>query len=319
MKDAPVSATYGFARSLPAKLERLVSAGLEANHELQLSKGEKKKILRLKVQLQQLIDDGYLLEPSEVEFPATAARCWVEEVRELSYDIADFHDKLVNNCHAFKKNSHRSRWITSEISRFRTCLEKGIQRYDMYNLRESEKRQQIIITTSDDGPVLPPRQYGLEAASPVGIDETMAKIEKWLTEEGEPQLRAVAVVGLGGVGKTMLAQEIYCKIGKRFECRAFVRSSQTPDVRKLLTSILLQVRPHRTPDVSESCNLASTIKAHLQQKKYFIIIDDLWALSTWDLIHQALPDDNNCYSRILITTEVDAVAHRCCGHNSKHI
>ncbi|CAO2142847.1 unnamed protein product, partial [Urochloa humidicola] len=146
----------------------------------------------------------------------------------------------------------------------------------------------------------------------------MSRIEKWLTDEGEPQLRVVSVVGLGGVGKTTLAKELYNKLGKRFECRAFVRSSQKPDVRKLLTSILLQVRPHRTPDVSESSNLASTIKAHLFHQKYFIIIDDLWALSTWDLIHQALPDDC-CYSRILTTTEVDAVAHRCCYHNSKHI
>ncbi|CAL4991004.1 unnamed protein product [Urochloa decumbens] len=272
MEDAPVSATFGFAGSLPAKLERLVSADLEANHELQLSKGEKKKILGLKGQLQQLIDNGYLLEPSEVEFPTSAARCWVEEIRELSYDIADFHDELVNNCHAFKKNSHRSRWLTGEISRFRTCLEKAIQRYETYNLCKSEKRQQIIIaTTSDEDPVPPPQLYGLEAARPVGISDSMGKIEEWLTEEGEPRLRAVAVVGLGGVGKTTLAKEIYSKLRKDFECRAFVRSSQMPDVRKLLTSILLQVRPHGMPDVSESRNLASTIKAHLQQKKYVFL------------------------------------------------
>ncbi|CAO2150205.1 unnamed protein product [Urochloa humidicola] len=325
MEAGPVSATYGFARSLPAKLERLLSP--EAKHRLQLSQGEKKKIRLLKDKLQDL-NNKYLLDPSKVEFPASAARCWVEEVRELSYDIDDFHDKLHaalqknpggSKFATLREGLRRSRWITAEISKFRTRLEKAIQRYKTFNLHANEKLQHSIITSSDERPAPLPRLYGLEAASPVGIGDSMGKMDKWLGEDGEPRLRGVAVVGPGGVGKTTLAKEIYSKLGKDFECRAFVRSSQMPDVRKLLTSILLQVRPHRRPDVSESRNLASTIKAHLQKKKYLIIIDDLWALSTWDLIHQALPDDDSCYSRILTTTEVDAVAHRCCGHNSMHI
>jgi hypothetical protein len=49
-----------------------------------------------------------------------------------------------------------------------------------------------------------------------------------------------------------------------------------------------------------------------------IIIDDIWALSAWDIICHALPDDN-CCSRILTTTELDMVAQRCCGYNSEYI
>ncbi|CAO2145141.1 unnamed protein product [Urochloa humidicola] len=274
MEAAPVSATYGFARSLPTKLEGLLSP--PANNRLQLSQGEKEKIRLLKDKLQDL-NNNYLLDPSEVEFPASAARCWVEEVRELSYDIDDFHDELHaalqknpsgSKVATLREGLHRSRWITAEISSFNTRLEKAFQRHKTYNLHEHEKLEHsIVITCSSDERPRPPL-YGLEAASPVVIGDSMGKIERWLAEDGEPRLRGVAVVGPGGVGKTTLAKEIYSKLGKQFECRAFVRSSQMPDVRKLLTSILLQVRPHRRPDVSESRNLASTIKAHLQQKKY---------------------------------------------------
>jgi hypothetical protein len=52
--------------------------------------------------------------------------------------------------------------------------------------------------------------------------------------------------------------------------------------------------------------------------RYFIIIDDLWASLTWDIVHQAFPDDK-CCSRILITTESGVVAQRCCGFYSEHI
>ncbi|KAL6864847.1 hypothetical protein ACP4OV_015998 [Aristida adscensionis] len=336
MEPSPVSATYGVVRSLPAKLGRLVSP--EASHGVQLSKGEKRKIRLLRDTLQQVISD-YLMDPWEVEFPASAARCWVEEVRELSYDVDDFHDELLD-CLAFQAGNDprrcgklaslreglgRRRWVAGEVSRFTARLEQAIQRHTSYNLRESQKRRQgdDITTPSSSSAGLwcpPPPLHGVAqqaAARPAGVAGD-AKIEEWLTDEGERRLRVVAVVGPGGVGKTTLARELYCKLGGRFECRAFVRSPQLPDTNKLLTSILLQVRPHRPPSVSESSDLSNTIKTHLQHKKYFIIIDELWALSTWDIIHPAFPDDN-CQSRILTITEVDAVAHRCGGHRSKNM
>lgn len=52
--------------------------------------------------------------------------------------------------------------------------------------------------------------------------------------------------------------------------------------------------------------------------RYFVIIDDLWDASIWDIVHRALPDDK-CCSRVLTTTEIDIVAQRCCGHRTKHI
>ncbi|XP_062183928.1 uncharacterized protein LOC133887926 isoform X2 [Phragmites australis] len=319
MEAHPVSASQGLVRSLPAKIERLLS-----EPEQELREGEKHKILLLKDHLQHLID-GYLLEPSEVEFPASTAKCWAEEVRELSYDIDDFLDELVHANAAHKKlrgkiarllqGRSRSRWVANEVSRFRARLEEAIQRYNRYFPDRCMKRSPSSIDS--DACRLPPL-YGVEAAGLVGIESSLGKLEEWLTDQGERRLRVASIVGFAGVGKTTLAKQLYCRLGWRFDCRAFVRSSQKPDLKKLLTSILLQVRQHRPPDALESCNLASTIKAHLRNKKYFIIIDDIWASSTWGIVHQALPDDN-CFSRILTTTEVDVVAHTCCGHNSKHI
>jgi hypothetical protein len=95
----------------------------------------------------------------------------------------------------------------------------------------------------------------------------MEKLGEWLTGDGEQQLRVVSIVGLGGVGKTTLAKELYFKLGNRFECRAFVRSSKKPDMRRFLTSILLQVRRQRLPNDTELGNLTGTIRAHLQDKK----------------------------------------------------
>jgi cytidylate kinase len=94
----------------------------------------------------------------------------------------------------------------------------------------------------------------------------MEKLSEWLTGDGEPRLRVVSVVGSRGIGKTTLAKELYRRLGWQFDCRAFARLSQKPDMR-LLTSMLLQVGQHKPPDDSEFCNLTEIIRAHLQHKK----------------------------------------------------
>ncbi|PAN20074.1 hypothetical protein PAHAL_3G315800 [Panicum hallii] len=323
MIEAPVTVSLGVVLSLPAKLERLLSP--EAD-QWRLRKGEKNKIRLLKDRLQEL--DKYLVEPSNVETPASTARCWVKEVRELSYDINDFLDELAHglNSAAAQKNLRgrvaklreglsRSRWVAQETARFRARLEEAIQRHKRYNL---DKHHQSRATRIDsDEPPIPPL-YGVEAMRLVGIDSSMAKLGDWLTGDGEQQLRVMSIVGPGGVGKTAIANELYCKLGRRFECRAFARSSQKPDMRRLLTSILLQIRRQRLPDDAELGNLIGTIREHLQDKHYFIIIDDLWASSMWDVVSRALPD-GKCCSRVLFTTESDVVAQICSGQNSKYI
>ncbi|CAL4907616.1 unnamed protein product [Urochloa decumbens] len=327
MSEAPpVSVSLGVVRSLPAKLERLLS--LEADQWLRLRNGEKNKIRLLKDCLQELIDN-YLVEPSNVEAPASTARCWVKEVRELSYDIDDFLDELAHRLlpAAAQKNHRgrvarlreglsRSRWVAHETAGFRARLEEAIQRHKRYNLDKHQSR--AVRIDSDEHPIPVPPLYGVEATRLVGIDNSMKKLGDWLTGDGEQQLRVVSIVGSGGVGKTALANELYCKLKRRFECRAFVRSSQKPDMRRLLSSILLQVRRQQLPNDSELINLIGTIRAHLQDKHYFIIIDDLWASSVWDVVSRALPDDK-CCSRVLVKTESDVVAQTCSGHNSKHI
>lgn len=78
----------------------------------------------------------------------------------------------------------------------------------------------------------------------MGIDEPRDEIIERLAEGEANSLRkmkVVSVVGLGGLGKTTLARQVYDKIGKQFDCRAFVSVSQKPDMRKLLRNILTSV------------------------------------------------------------------------------
>jgi hypothetical protein len=192
------------------------------------------------------------MEPSEIEAPDSIVMCWEKEVRELLNDIDNFLDELVhslraaaaaskknNNLHGkfarFREGLRRSRWVAGEASRFRARSEEAIRRHKMYNLEKREARP--IEIDSDACPIPPLLGVKAGAARLVGIDSSMEKLSEWLTGDGEPRLRVVSVVGSGGIGKSTLAKELYRRLGWQFDCRAFARSSQKPDMRSCVISL----------------------------------------------------------------------------------
>jgi disease resistance protein RPM1 len=50
--------------------------------------------------------------------------------------------------------------------------------------------------------------------------------------------------------------------------------------------------------------------AHSCVDRYFIVIDDIWEIQTWDIIKLSIDDDNSCGGRIIVTTRKMDVATR---------
>lgn len=66
-----------------------------------------------------------------------------------------------------------------------------------------------------------------------------------LAVEGDDALnqkpKLVAIVGPGGIGKTTLANLVYKRLQRQFDCGAFVSVSHRPNKKNILSSILRQV------------------------------------------------------------------------------
>ncbi|CAN6227096.1 unnamed protein product [Urochloa humidicola] len=54
-------------------------------------------------------------------------------------------------------------------------------------------------------------------------------------------------------------------------------------------------------------DLSTKLNEHLKDKRYLIVIDDVWSLPAWEAIRVKLPE-NNCGSRIIVTTRIETVA-----------
>uniref|UniRef100_A0ACD5YCJ9 Uncharacterized protein n=2 Tax=Avena sativa TaxID=4498 RepID=A0ACD5YCJ9_AVESA len=337
MEEAPICALVDAMFRLPAKLDRLL-----ARHGHMLPRGAEDEIPLIKQDLERMI--SILEEHVDLgaEDRAMMVNCMTKEVRELSYDMEDSVDQYEHAANTsrwilsprrkkYKITRRRGKtawrlpeklkwrlWMANKIREFSVRSQEALQRYSLLNHPGGNGISSIAASTSTRCDLSFSSWHPTPYGEPVGIDASLKKIEAWLDKDGEQKLKVVSVVGSGGVGKTTLANELYRRIGGQFECRAFVRTSRKPDVRRLLISMLSQVWPHQTPHTWKVHSLISDIRTHLQDKRYLIVIDDIWDVQTWDIINRALPDGNLC-SGILITTEVEDVALKCCGYDSKYI
>jgi disease resistance protein RPM1 len=79
---------------------------------------------------------------------------------------------------------------------------------------------------------------------PVGQEVAIAAHGQWLTES-EGDVRILAIVGFGGLGKTTMGLALQRRFGEKFDSRAWVQASQKLNLASLLRGILEQVMPQQ--------------------------------------------------------------------------
>ncbi|PON63332.1 NB-ARC domain, LRR domain containing protein [Parasponia andersonii] len=148
----------------------------------------------------------------------------------------------------------------------------------------------------------------------VGIDEPKRQLVDWL-EKGSSGREVVSVAAMGGMGKTTLAKQVCntAEVKKHFKISAWITVSQSFRLGELLKDLVHQLfgeMHRRVPDGVDSMNnyqLKKLIKELLQNRRYLIVLDDVWHLYEWDALKYALPN-NNSGSRVLLTTRNSEVA-----------
>uniref|UniRef100_A0A287XKF9 Uncharacterized protein n=1 Tax=Hordeum vulgare subsp. vulgare TaxID=112509 RepID=A0A287XKF9_HORVV len=149
----------------------------------------------------------------------------------------------------------------------------------------------------------------------VGIEEPRDELIKRMADGDDcvskQQLKILSIFGFGGLGKTTLAKAVYDKIQAEFECKAFYSVGQNPNLKNVLIGILSRVDQASCANatVLDEALLIEKLRGLLANKRYIIIVDDIWDMGSWDIIKCAFID-SKCGSRVITTTRILEVAKK---------
>ncbi|TKW01809.1 hypothetical protein SEVIR_8G203100v4 [Setaria viridis] len=250
-------------------------------------------------------------------------KIWAKDLRELSYDIEDNIDtfmvrgegneqaklrgikKFIDRSVGLFRKAKVRHGIATEIRDIKLRVEEVAKRHDRYKLSNSNVAKPV--------PIDPRLLYQYDKVTElVGIEEARDEVIRILMEGNEvskQQDKIISIVGFGGLGKTTLADVVYKKLRAQFECAAFVSVSQTPDLEELLKRMFCQLVGRES---NKSSDVARELREFLENKRYFIVIDDIWYISDWKMIKHALPGDN-VGNKIITTTRNLNIAEQVGG------
>jgi len=199
---------------------------------------------------------------------------WKNQVREMAYDIEDSIDEVMrhvsqdgntagliwNIIQHFNMLRTKNR-ISNEIQQIKTRVMEVNHRHKRYKIDASISTSKYV--------AVDPRLHAIYADEDglEGTDGPRNELVELLLREDQ-RLRVVSVVGIGGLGKTTLANEVYKRIGDKFDCQAFVSVSQRPDMTKILANMFSQLGQEPPSQTSEVQNLINDLRKHLQGKRY---------------------------------------------------
>ncbi|XP_026398641.1 putative disease resistance protein RGA3 isoform X1 [Papaver somniferum] len=126
----------------------------------------------------------------------------------------------------------------------------------------------------------------------------------------EENVSAISILGMGGLGKTALAQLVYQddSLKKHFEVRAWVCVSDDFDIFKIVKNIIESITDKKCPDISNVSVLAGMLQENLKGKRYMLVLDDLWNENAedWEKLKDLLGVGAHG-SKILVTTRNNIV------------
>ncbi|XP_039130863.1 disease resistance protein RPP8-like [Dioscorea cayenensis subsp. rotundata] len=259
-------------------------------------------------------------------------KIWVNQVRDVSYDAEDVIDTYIFKIHQHRRGSHGClcfSWLTTYA-----CHPCGITiLHDLGNKIGEVKRKteeisanrfkygiQSIGATSSGSltsnntrlPLSWKQTLVVEEVDVIGFDEDVKALEQLLLAEDEGWRAVISIVGMGGLGKTTLAKKVFSNpwIKQHFVAHAWVYVSQSYRDRQLVESIANQLMVVGKVRMNESTDeeLKKMVYEHLKERRYLVVIDDIWTRGAWDNIKEVLPAEMLNGSKVLLTTRNRDVA-----------
>ncbi|XVF82121.1 hypothetical protein PTKIN_Ptkin16aG0019400 [Pterospermum kingtungense] len=176
----------------------------------------------------------------------------MDKLKDAAYDAEDLLDAIET-----EGQENEAKDFNTRLEKIVSKLEVIAKEKDILNLKEGQHLLDILLS---DG----------------------------VQRNGVP---VIAIVGMGGIGKTTLAQFLFNaeRVKGVFDLRAWVRVSEEFDVFKVTKTIYEYATLLRT-DIEDLNMLQVTLQTKLKGRRFLLVLDNIWDVrySEWDLLRGPL-------------------------------
>nr|CAB3455846.1 unnamed protein product [Digitaria exilis] len=258
------------------------------------------------------------------------AKAWLEEVRKVAYKTNDVLDEFKYEALRRKaKADGHYKALSMDVIKLFPSHNRFVFRHRMANKLQMILQEIDVLIAEMNAfrfkfrpqPPMAMQWRQTDASTPTDCVEIASKsrdqekrylVDRLLAQARSKDLTVLPIFGMGGLGKTTLAQLIYNdpEIKRHFELRLWVCVSENFDVNSLADRIVKE----NGCEASGSSALDKLQNA-VSGKRYLLVLDDVWNRdepSKWEKLKSYLQHGGSG-SSVLTTTRDEAVAKLMMG------
>lgn len=293
---------YGLAESL---IKRLASA---AFREFGGIYGVMNELERLKNTVESI--RNVLLDAEDKQEQNHAVKNWIRRLKDVLNFADNLLDEFVIEDLRHKSDVRQKKKVTKVF--YSLSPNRIAFRYKMAH--EIEKIRKIFNDVVDEMSKLNLSQNVMVVMQTdiIGRENNKKEIISLLRQHHrDHNVSLIAIVGIGGLGKTALAQLVYNdkEVENIFEKKIWVCVSKNFDVKTILKKILESLLNGKVDENLSLDNLQNNLRQNLSERKYLLVLDDIWNEShqKWIELRTYLMCGAKD-SKILVTTRSKTVA-----------
>ncbi|KAM6595075.1 hypothetical protein CsatA_002778 [Cannabis sativa] len=285
-----------------------------------LFRGKDKAILKLVEELKAKVStaDLLLIEAEEKLITDHKVRQWLDDLKDNIYNADDLVYMIETEALRKELRNKVLRYIPAPYSTFNNSIK--------LELEETLGKLNLCLEAKEHGlerlkrMKLPEREWAplLEDDDVYGRDVNKEEILELLlldettsSSSGGDTCSVIPIVGMGGVGKTTLAQFVYKdeRVKQRFGTRVWITVGDGPlDLWNVMRSIVEKVTSRKC-EIKELHDLQEKVKRTLSKKKFVFVLDDVWDedCTKWNVLRSCFKSGLQG-SKIIVTTRSTKVA-----------
>ncbi|KAG6499843.1 putative disease resistance RPP13-like protein 1 [Zingiber officinale] len=239
---------------------------------------------------------------------------WLSELKGIAYDAEDVVEEYEyevlrsKQLHENNSGAHEDE-LANKAAEIRKRFDEITKEWKLLKLPKNagkRKRSPVLLDMNRETGSL------VVESDVLGREEEKDMLVKWLLSEDDDTtgngVSVIAVIGMGGLGKTTLAQLVYNdqRVKSYFDLTGWVCVSENFHVVSLTEKILqsfTKVKVHEELD-----ELQSALQEKLQGKRFLLVLDDVWNdnFCLWEQLKKPLL--SAIAGKVIVTTRNHSVA-----------